>query len=208
MTEANAQEEEPHWEGSPDSSRRLTRMEQATKEAEGTFHSLVAPKGKKAITRWEKELKDKRKGKEWDDLLREADWVTDLGATRPRETLYHKTIEMAWLTKMLIGKVHSEKAEARQEDNRENKPMLDEILCHLNSLETIIKLLVEVEKDQKCKLERWRLSSTCTYAMFIIWTSRLSMDKVRQPKSGRLARSPRRKITRARRMAGRSTPRC
>jgi hypothetical protein len=48
-------------------------MEKASKEAEGTFHSLVAPKGKKAITQWEIELKDKRKGKEWDDLLREAD---------------------------------------------------------------------------------------------------------------------------------------
>jgi hypothetical protein len=124
-------------------------MEHATKEAESTFHSLAVPKGNKIITQWEKELKDKRKGKEWDDLLREADWVIDLGATRPKENLYHKTIEMAWLTKMLIGKIHSEKAEAKQKDNRENKPILDEILRRLNSLETIIKLLVEVEKDQK-----------------------------------------------------------
>jgi hypothetical protein len=138
----------------PESSRWLTRMEQAAKDAEGTFHTLVAPKGKATITRWEEELKDKRKGKEWGDMVLEADWVTDLGATRPRETLYHKMVEMAWLTKMLIGKVNSEKEEARQEDNRENKTMLDEILRRLNSLETIIKLLVEVEKDQKCKLER------------------------------------------------------
>jgi hypothetical protein len=128
-------------------------MEHATKDVEGTFHTLVVSKGKAAITWWEEELKDKRKGKEWDDMVREADWVTDLGDTRPRETLYHKMVEMAWLTKMLIGKVNSEKEEARQEDNQENKTMLDEILRHLNSLETIIKLLVEVEKDQKCKLE-------------------------------------------------------
>jgi hypothetical protein len=63
-------------------------------------------------------------------------------------------VQMAWLTKMLIRKVHSENEKARQEDDRENKPMLDEILRCLSSLETIIKLLVEVEKDQKCKLEQ------------------------------------------------------
>jgi hypothetical protein len=134
--------------------RRLTRMEQATKDAEGTFHTLVASKGKEAITWWEEELKDECKGKEWGDMALETDWVTDPGATRPRETLYHKTVEMAWLTKMLIGKVKLEREEVRKEDNRETKTMLDEIQRRLNGLETIIKLLVEVEKDQKCKLER------------------------------------------------------
>jgi hypothetical protein len=93
----------------------------------GTFHTLVAPKGKEAITRWEEELKDERKGKEWGDMALEADWVTDPGAMRPRETLYHKTVEMAWLTKMLIGKVKSEREEVRQEDNQETKTMLEEI---------------------------------------------------------------------------------
>jgi hypothetical protein len=83
-----------------------------------------------------------------------VDWVTDLGATQPRETLYHKTVEMAWLTKMMIDKVSSEMEEARWEDNTDHKKMLDEILSHLSSLETITKLLVEVEKDQKSKMER------------------------------------------------------
>jgi hypothetical protein len=129
-------------------------MEQATKDAEGTFHTLVASKRKATITWWEEELKDKHKGKDWGDMVLEANWVTDPGAMQTREILYHKTLEMAWLTKTLIGKVNSEKEEARQEDNRENKTMLDEILRHLNSMETIIKLLVEVEKDQKCKMER------------------------------------------------------
>jgi hypothetical protein len=138
----------------PNSLRRLTRMAQAAKDAEGTFQTRVAPKGKETITRWEKELKNKCKGKARDALVQEADWVTDLGATQPRETLFHKTVEMAWLTKMMIGKVISEREEARQEDNKENKKMLDEILRRINSLETITKLLVEVEKDQKCKLER------------------------------------------------------
>jgi hypothetical protein len=138
----------------PNSPRRVSRMEQATKDAEGTFQTLVAPKGKETITRWEKEIKEKCKGKAWDALAQEADWVTDLGATQPRETLYHKTMEMAWLTKMMIGKVSSETEDARREDNKELKKMLEEILSHLNSLETITKLLVEVEKDQKSKLER------------------------------------------------------
>jgi hypothetical protein len=61
---------------------------------------------------------------------------------------------MAWLTKMMIEKVISERDEVRQEDNRENKTTLDEILHRISSLETITNLLVEVEKDQKCKLER------------------------------------------------------
>jgi hypothetical protein len=75
------------------------------------------------------------------------DSITDQGATQPRETLYHKTMEMAWLTKMMIGKVSSEIEEARQEDNTDHKKMLDKILSHLSNLETITKLLVEVEKD-------------------------------------------------------------
>jgi hypothetical protein len=115
----------------------------------GNLPTLVAPKGKVTITRWEKELKEKRKGKVWDALVQEADWVTDLEATQPMEILYQKMVEMAWITKMMIRKVNSEMEEARQEDNRENKTMLDEILHRINSLETITKLLIEVEKDQK-----------------------------------------------------------
>jgi hypothetical protein len=86
-------------------------------------------------------------------LVQEADWVIDPGATQPRETLFHKMVEMAWITKMMIGKVISESEEARKVENKENKIMLDEILRHLSSLETITKLLVEVEKDQKSKME-------------------------------------------------------
>jgi hypothetical protein len=65
----------------PEISRRLTGMEQAAKYVEGTFHTLVVPKGKATITRWEEELKDKHKGKELGDMELEADWVTNLGAT-------------------------------------------------------------------------------------------------------------------------------
>jgi hypothetical protein len=40
------------------------------------------------------------------------------------------------------------------EDNIDHNKMMDEIMSHLSSLETITKLLVEVEKDQKSKMEQ------------------------------------------------------
>jgi hypothetical protein len=129
-------------------------MEHATKDAECTFQTLVASKGKVTITHWEKEIKEKLKGKAWEALAQEADWVTDLGATQPKETLYHKTMEMAWITNMMIDKVSLEMEEAIREDNSDHKKMLDEILSRLSILETITKLLVEVEKDQKSKMEQ------------------------------------------------------
>jgi hypothetical protein len=101
-----------------------------------------------------KAINKKRKGKTWDALVQEADWVTDLGATQPRETLYHKTVEMAWQTKMMIGKVSSKREDTRWENNKEHTKLLNEILRGLSSLETITKLLTEVETDQKAKLEQ------------------------------------------------------
>ena len=77
----------------PEISQRLTRIEQAAREAKKTFPTLVVPKGKEAVNQWEEELKDERKGKEWDDTVLEADWVTYSGATHPRETLYQKMVE-------------------------------------------------------------------------------------------------------------------
>jgi hypothetical protein len=55
------------------SSRRVSRMEKVTKDAEVTFQTLVATKGKATISRWEKEIKEKHKGKAWDALAQEAD---------------------------------------------------------------------------------------------------------------------------------------
>jgi hypothetical protein len=141
-------------------------MEQAEKDVEGTFQTLLSPKGKATITRWEKEIKETRKGKSWDALTQETDWVIDLGATHPRETLYHKTMEMAWLTKMIIDKVSLEMEEARQEDNTGDKKTLDKILSHLSILETIAKLLVEVEKDQKSKME-WLAAQFHLYLRYV-----------------------------------------
>jgi hypothetical protein len=49
--------------------RWLTRMAQAAKDAKGTFQTWVVPKGKETITWWEKELKNKCKGKAQDALV-------------------------------------------------------------------------------------------------------------------------------------------
>jgi hypothetical protein len=103
----------PQGKGTPKNPRQISRMEQAEKDTEGTFHTLVAPKGKATINRLEKAINEKRKGKTWDALRQEVDWVTDPGATKPRETLYQKTVEMAWQTKMLIGKVSLEREDTR-----------------------------------------------------------------------------------------------
>jgi hypothetical protein len=111
----------PQGKGTLNNPRWVSRMEQAEKDVEGTFHTLVAPKGKETITRLEKEINEKCKGKTWDALAQEADWVTDPGATQPRETLYHKMVEMAWKTKMLIGKVSSEREDARRRTTRNTR---------------------------------------------------------------------------------------
>jgi hypothetical protein len=42
----------------------------------------------------------------------------------------------------------------RLENNKEHTKLLNEILSRLSNLETITKLLTEVEKDQKVKMER------------------------------------------------------
>jgi hypothetical protein len=62
-------------------------------------------------------------------------------------------MEMAWKTNMLIGKVSSEREDARQENNKEQMKLLNEILRRLSSLETMTRLLIEVDTDQKFKRE-------------------------------------------------------
>jgi len=42
---------------------RITRIEQAARDAKGTFHTLVEPKGKATITGWEKEINVNAMGK-------------------------------------------------------------------------------------------------------------------------------------------------
>jgi hypothetical protein len=165
-------------------------------------------RGRQQFNKWEEEIKEERSDKEWGEMAQEADWVTDLGATRPRETLYHKMVETAWFTKMLIGKVKSEREEARQEDHREIKTMLDEIQRRLSSLETIIKLLVEVEKDQKSKQERL-VAQFHLYLRYVHHMDITPADGQGAPTQIRKTRTvPQRRTTRAKRVGGRITPRC
>jgi hypothetical protein len=129
-----------HPEGdNPISHRKISRMEQAARDAKGTFQTLVDPKGKATITRWEREITAKRKGKAWKELSQEEDWLMDPGTTQARETLYHKTIEMAWQTKMLIGKVSTENKAASRKGNKAHKQVLKEILSRLNTLDASTK---------------------------------------------------------------------
>jgi hypothetical protein len=129
-------------------------MEQVERDTEGTFHTLVSPKGKETITQLEKEIKGKHKGKTWDALTQEAKWVIDPGATQPRETLYHKIVDMGWKTNILIKKVSLEREDSKQENSKEHMKLMKEIFRCLSSLETITKLLTEVEMDQKAKMEQ------------------------------------------------------
>jgi hypothetical protein len=75
----------------------------------------------------------------WEELSQEADWITDPGTTQARETLYHKTINMAWRTNMLIGKVSVKKKVVIQKGNKDQKKLLKEILSRLNNLDASTK---------------------------------------------------------------------
>jgi hypothetical protein len=118
------------------------------------YQATVPQKGKQAVENWEEELKAERESKDKTKIAQEVDWIIDMGTTRTRETLYHKTLEMAWHTKMLIGKVKADREETRREDQCELKTMLEDIQRCVSGLETIVKLLVEIEKNQQSKQER------------------------------------------------------
>jgi hypothetical protein len=95
----------PQVKEPPQSTRRKTRIEQAAKEAKSTFHMTIDTKGKKIIKRWEGEINNAHRGKSWSTLTQEEGGIRDPRATQPRLTLYHKTMEEAWRTKMMIGKM-------------------------------------------------------------------------------------------------------
>jgi hypothetical protein len=83
------------------------------REAKGTFLEQVDTKGKAVIDKWERELKNKRQGKAWGELIKEADGIRDPGAAQPRKTLYLK-MEEAWWRKMMISKLRDEKRETNK----------------------------------------------------------------------------------------------
>jgi hypothetical protein len=85
---------------------------------------------------------------------------------QPRETLYHKTVDMAWQTNMLIGKVSSEREDAKRENDKEHTKLLNEILRCLGSLETITKLLTKVENKKQSKIE-WLVVKFHLYLCYV-----------------------------------------
>jgi hypothetical protein len=144
----------PLGEGKPESSRKLTRIENVAREAVRMYQTSVPQKGKEVVESWEEEIKVERGSKEMDKIAQEVDWIRDMGVTRTRETLYHRTLEMAWVTKMLIGKVKADRDETRREEQLEMKSLLEDIQRRVSGLETMFKMLVDIEKNQQSKLER------------------------------------------------------
>jgi hypothetical protein len=63
----------PQGKGTQKNPQRVSRMKQEARDVEGTFHTMVAPKGKATIIWLEKEINKKCKGKTWDALVQEAD---------------------------------------------------------------------------------------------------------------------------------------
>jgi hypothetical protein len=143
----------PQGNEPPPSIQRMTRMEQAAREAKSTFLTQVDTKGKTIIKRWEREINTTRKGKAWTKLTQEAGGIRDPGATQPRTTLYHKTVEEAWRTKMLIGKMCVDRKETNRMETRDQKKVLTGILSRLSNLEASAKRLVEDQQSQKEKME-------------------------------------------------------
>lgn len=131
----------------------MTRIEQAARDARSTFLTKVDTKGKTIIKRWEGEINDARKGKAWSTLTQEAGGIRDLGTTQSRITIYHKTMEEAWRTKLLIGKMCANRGETNRTDTKEQKKRTG-ILNRLSNLEMGVKRLVEDQKRQQEKLER------------------------------------------------------
>jgi hypothetical protein len=143
------QEKEP-----PQSAWRMTRIEQAAREAKSTFLTKTDTKGKKIIKIWEGEINNARRGKSWSTLTQEAGGIRDPGATQPRLTLYHRMVEEAWRTKMLIGKMCADRGETNRMETKEQKKERTGILNRLSNLEAGVKRLVEDQKRQQEKLER------------------------------------------------------
>jgi hypothetical protein len=144
----------PQGKELPMSTWKITRMEQATREAKGTFHEQVDPKGSMVIDRWEREVNTKRQGKAWVELIQEADGIRDPGATQPNTTLYKKMVEESWHTKMMISKLRAEKNDTSRVENRGHKKELTKILSYLNNLEASARRIAEDQRNQNEKMER------------------------------------------------------
>jgi hypothetical protein len=88
-------------------------MEQAAREAKSTFLTQVDPKGKRS-SKGGREKSTTHAGEKPGQTNPGSRRDKGPRATQPRTTLYHKTVEEAWRTKMLIGKMCAD----RKETNR------------------------------------------------------------------------------------------
>ena len=144
----------PQGKEPPQSIRQKTRIKHVAKEAKSTFHTKIDTKGKKIIKIWEGEINNASRGKASSTLTQEARGIRDPKATQSRLTLYHRTVEEAWRTKMLIGKMCADRGETNRTETKEKKKERTGILNHLSNLEVGVKRLVEDQKRQQEKLER------------------------------------------------------
>jgi hypothetical protein len=104
----------PLGDSNPKSSQKKTRIENVARDVARMYQATVPQKGKEAVENWEEDLKVERESKDKTKIAREVDWIIDTGTTPIRETLYHKTLEMVWHTKMLIGKVKADREETHR----------------------------------------------------------------------------------------------
>jgi hypothetical protein len=72
----------PLGDSQPESSRKKTRIENATRDVARMYQSTVPQKGKEAVEKWEEELKVERERKEKNKVAQEVDWIIDTGTTR------------------------------------------------------------------------------------------------------------------------------
>jgi hypothetical protein len=63
-------------------------------------------------------------------------------------------VEEAWQTKMLIGKMNTDRKETSRETIKDHKKVLMKIMRSLNNLEVSGKRLAEDQRSQKEKMER------------------------------------------------------
>jgi flagellar motility protein MotE (MotC chaperone) len=129
-------------------------MEQAAREAKGTFLEKVDTNSKVVIDKWEREVNTKHQGKAWVELIQEADGIRDPGATQPRKTFYQKMVEEDWCTKLMISKLRDDKNETSRVENRGHKKDLIGILSCLSNLEANARRIVEDQMNQREKMER------------------------------------------------------
>jgi hypothetical protein len=132
----------------------MTRIEQEARDTRSTFLTKVDTEGKTIIKIWEGEINNGRRGKSWSTITQEVEGIWDHRTTQSRITLYHRTVEEARRTKMLIGTMYENWGETNRTKTKDHKKVCTGILNHLNNLKMGVKRMVEDQKRQQEKLEQ------------------------------------------------------